>query len=71
MKLPISYATKYSFILLSQRLINAKVRELFFDFQRNSQCPGGEVETLGTANPSCAGSIPAQDSRDWLANHEG
>jgi hypothetical protein len=25
--------------------------------------PGGEVVTLGTANPRCAGSIPAQASR--------
>ncbi len=25
--------------------------------------PGGEVVTLGTANPPCAGSIPAQASR--------
>lgn len=24
--------------------------------------PGGEVVTLGTANPTCAGSIPAQAS---------
>ena len=25
--------------------------------------PGGEEETLGTANPPCAGSIPASASR--------
>ena len=26
-------------------------------------CPGGEVVTLRSAKPTCAGSIPAQDSR--------
>jgi hypothetical protein len=41
----------------------------FLEFQEI--CPGGEVETLGTANPSCAGSIPAQDSRVWLCQTRG
>ena len=27
------------------------------------ECPGGEVVTLRSAKPTCAGSIPAQDSR--------
>ena len=29
--------------------------------------PGGEVETLGTANPPCAGAIPAQASSNTCA----